>query len=713
MPFDCYKIGRIASGKESKFLTNAVTTDPRVHNNQWAAELGLVSFGGYRLYDTDGETIGVMALFADYEIDFQVDDFLSGLAHTVSQVIIAKQAEYRLRESEKRHEEANREISEMANKISDIMISVVSQRGRSGCLQFENPDMVNCRQIKNCIKTDCPAYSASEPTRCWEIAGTFCRGQVQGHFAKKIGDCRLCEVYQQARCNPIYNLAEAFNTMRAVLTERQMELVKAKETALSMMEDTEKAKHEIETINEDLMCETVRANEMAAQAKHASIAKSQFLANMSHELRTPLNSLLILAQDLQANHQKNLMDDQVECAGIIYNSGKDLLDLINDILDLAKVESGKMSLTIESVALTEIAEGIHIGFDRVIEERGLSLKVQVDDRLPQTIPTDRIRLNQVIKNLVSNAVKFTSKGGITVEIHAPDRDVDLTRSGLHHTQALGISVIDTGIGLPADKQKEIFEAFQQADGSTSRKYGGTGLGLSISREITRLLGGEIHVESEEGKGSTFTVYIQTDLKVDGNGPTADRECSDTGSEITQEQEAKLVKCTGSVVVKDVESQERFPDETALSLHQELDAVSDAARQIVTELHDSDTMLNDKHILLVDDDMRNVFALSKILQDKGAIVYKAANGQKAIEVLESEGDVDLVLMDVMMPIMDGYEAMRAIRANPVYRQLPIMALTAKAMKGDQEKAIEAGANEYMSKPIDMNRLFSLMRNWLYR
>jgi PAS domain S-box-containing protein len=713
VPFDCYKIGLIASGKSNKLLTNAVTTDARIHNNRWAAELGLVSFGGYRLYDMKGETIGVMAMFADYKIDSQLDEFLSGVAHTVSQVIITDQIQRRLQQSEERLQLILESVQAGVIIVDQGTHEILSVNPAAAAMaQMQQTDMIG----HVCHKVLCP----EEQDKCPISDMGLEMENRERELVRADGEKRIIlKTVKPIVLNNKNCLIETFvDISKLKEAEKQLqayviELKRAKETALSMMKDTEKVTKKIETTNEHLVCETVRANEMAAQAKQASMAKSQFLANMSHELRTPLNSLLILAQDLQANHQKNLTDEQVECAGIIYNSGEDLLELINDILDLAKVEAGKISLTLESVALTEIVEAIYAGFDRMIEEHGLSLTVQVDTRLSKAIQTDRMRLNQVIKNLISNAIKFTPKGGITVDIHVPNGDVDLSRSGLHHTEALGISVIDTGIGLPVNKQKEIFEAFQQADGSTSRKYGGTGLGLSISREVSQMLGGEIHLESEEGKGSTFTVYVPTHLKVDSNGQTDDRECSDAGSEITQEQEAELVQHAESVVAKGIGSQERPLDKTALCLHQELDAMSDTAHQMVTELNGSDTMFSDTHILLVDDDMRNIFALSKILQDKGAIVYKAANGQKAIEILESEGDVDLVLMDMMMPIMDGYEAMRVIRANPTNRHLPIVALTAKAMKGDREQAIEAGANDYMSKPVDLDRLFSLIQVWLQK
>ena len=699
---------------------------------------------------------------------------------------------------------------------------------------------------------------------------------------------------------------------------------------------------ELESARQDI---EQKARELEIKSKY----KSEFLSNMSHELRTPLNTLLILAQNLNENKYANLNADQLESAQLIYKSGVDLLDLINEILDLAKVEAGKMTLTPTKVRLSELAENIEIMSKPSAEEKGLKLQVALEQGVPPEITTDHKRLSQIIKNLVSNAVKFTETGGITIRIHRPGTGTDLSRSGLEPEKAFGISVIDTGIGIPAEKQMEIFEAFQQVDGSISRKYGGTGLGLSITRELTKLLGGEIRIQSQPGKGSTFTVFLplemsdrpveptvihprqsspkpqipegirlagheagadseflpddrekiaentrailvieddpnfakvlmnqchehgfkcllsrtgedglnlaerfrpaavildihlpgisgwqvldalkqnvgvrhipvhiisveeitvdafkkgamgfiskpvtqqdvdqafesienvlqkkvkdlllveddevqqrviaqtigNSDVKV--TGVRSGREALDalrtrkfecmvldlglpdmsgfqllseldkdkdavipptivyTGKELTREEEADLQRYAESIIVKGVKSQERLLDETALFLHRVIDDLPEKKQQIISDLYNKDDLFAGKKVLLVDDDMRNVFVLSKILKEKGLDVLKAENGKAALELLEKE-HVDAILMDIMMPVMDGYEAIEKIRADERYRGIPIIAQTAKAMREDREKVMAAGANDYIEKPLNIDRLMSMLRVWLYR
>ena len=672
--------------------------------------------------------------------------------------------------------------------------------------------------------------------------------------------------------------------------------------------------------------------------------KSEFLANMSHELRTPLNSLLILSGVLAKNESGNLTPNQVESAQIIYSSGSDLLQLINEILDLSKVESGHMDFQFSPMTFDSLTQNMRLLFDHVAKERNLAFKTGIAEGLPDSIVTDQYRLEQVVKNLLSNAFKFTETGAVQLLVEAADADL------------FAIRISDTGIGMTPEQQKRVFEAFQQGDGSTSRKYGGTGLGLTISREMISRLGGKIGVESEPGKGSTFTIYLPAqppdipppqpytepvagepqkkpqnddsppqlvashpvawtsvepmlpddrdkikkddkvllvieddatfakvlldyahkkdfkailasngesglklaaihlpdaillDLKLPGmsgwevldtlkedaslrhipvhilsaasqtmdaykrgalgflskpvdqaqldtvfstiteflsrgiksllvveddtalrhsvgqllggsdvqineaasgaaalallregrfdcmildltlpdmsgfellNKISQDTTLSKcpvivyTGQTLTEEENAELLKYASSVIIKGVKSPERLLDETALFLHRVVADMPAEKQKTIHLLHDRDAIFSGKHILIVDDNMRNAFALSHLLTERNLRATIARNGVKALELLDTTSDIDLVLMDIMMPEMNGYEAMQRIRAQQRFKNLPILALTANAMKGDPEKCIAAGANDYLSKPIDPDRLFSMLRVWLYR
>jgi CheY-like chemotaxis protein/nitrogen-specific signal transduction histidine kinase len=674
-------------------------------------------------------------------------------------------------------------------------------------------------------------------------------------------------------------------------------------------------------------------NDIEKKTKQLEISskyKSEFLANMSHELRTPLNSLLILSKDLSENRKKNLDAVQVESAEIIYKSGHDLLVLINEVLDLSKIEAGKMNVNIEKVSLKNFSHNLLRDFKHQAEQKGLTILCELASDLPDFIHTDSQRLNQILKNLLSNAIKFTENGSVTIRIEP------------YTETTLNISVTDTGIGISEDKQSAIFEAFQQAEGGTSRKYGGTGLGLSISRELAKLLEGEIKVGSNLNQGSTFSLIIplaiyppqeseqeipvqpisaprrsendvkylnyptiqddreliKTDDKIvliieddrnfaaillkqankkgfkclsassgeDGlllaikykpqaiildmglpgiNGKqvlhelkvnpsvrhipvhiisandrslepiregaveylmkpiakeeleqafnrienfvdrkikklliiedsensrkaikiligTGDVECYEaatgkeaialfennhidciildiglpdmtgfelihtlsemkghnlppiivyTGKELTKEENNLLHKYSDSIIIKGIKSEERLLDETALFLHRTISSLPKSKQMMIHNLHDKEAIFHSKKILLVDDDMRNIFALSKILQERGMEVIKSEDGKNALKMVEEHSDIDLVLMDIMMPEMDGYEAMKRIRSQIKFRNLPIIALTAKAMKDDKQKCIDAGANDYITKPIDVERLLSLMRVWL--
>ncbi|MDF2924538.1 MAG: integral rane sensor hybrid histidine kinase [Paenibacillaceae bacterium] len=396
----------------------------------------------------------------------------------------------------------------------------------------------------------------------------------------------------------------------------------------------------LRTLNDKLE-EQVKISETNSQYK------SEFLANMSHELRTPLNSILVLAQILRENKDGNLTNRQTEYADTMVASGNQLLNLINDVLDLSKIEAGQMALAQDQFELQLLLDELAQQFAPLMEEKGLAFTVIPEPELRRfSLVTDRQRLMQILSNLLSNALKFTEEGHVSLRISVV-KDDPLT---------LGFAVADSGIGIAQEEQDRIFEAFKQVEGNTSRKYGGTGLGLSISQELAGLIGGSIHVKSCPQEGSTFLLT----LPVSGEISLAEREAAVT-------------------LVKDV------PD------------VSHTPTQSVT-------------ILLVDDDMRNIYSLSSVLEEYGYSVICAANGYEALDFLKKQ-PVDLILMDIMMPDMDGYEAMRMIRSNGQYGHIPIIALTAKAMKEDRDLCIEAGADDYISKPVRLDKLLSIIRVWL--
>jgi signal transduction histidine kinase/CheY-like chemotaxis protein len=401
----------------------------------------------------------------------------------------------------------------------------------------------------------------------------------------------------------------------------------------------------------------------------ASRHKSEFLANMSHELRTPLNSLLILAKVLSENKESRLSPTEVEYAKTIHASGSDLLSLVNELLDLSKVEAGKMQVVPNDVPLAEVKTLVERSFKHVAEQKGLGFSVSLGPGLPQSLRTDPQRLQQVLKNLLSNAFKFTGRGRVDLNISRVDgQRMRFESEGLQRAvNVIAFSVVDSGIGIPKDKQKLIFEAFQQADDTTSRKYGGTGLGLSISLAMTRLLGGELHVESQPGQGSTFTLYLP-------------------------EQYALEPERTPALLTRGPET----PAE---------------ARQPPSALAASSVSLAGRKLLIVDDDIRNVFALTSLLEGRRAQVVFAENGKAGLEQLNAHPSVDAVLMDLIMPEMDGYEAMRAIRQDPRFASLPIIALTAWAHQEEREKCLAAGASDYLAKPVDVDRLIELLRGWL--
>ncbi|HEY9465887.1 MAG TPA: response regulator, partial [Vicinamibacterales bacterium] len=737
------------------------------------------------------------------------------------------------------------------------------------------------------------------------------------------------------------------------LQTQQKELQQTNEQLALKAQQLAEQNAEVERKNQEIEQARRALEEKAEELALTSKYKSEFLANMSHELRTPLNSILILGQQLTDNPEKNLTAKQVEFARTIHGAGTDLLNLITDILDLSKIESGTVTVEAEDIFFTNLLEMVVRTFKHDAENRALSFEVQVDSALGRSIVTDSKRLQQVLKNLLSNAFKFTSQGGVRLNVTevvggwTPHHPV-LSQAG----RVVAFEVSDTGIGIPPEKQRIIFEAFQQADASTSRKYGGTGLGLAISRELSTLLGGEIQLRSTPGVGSTFTLYLplryagpsiagrgdtevevltpksakapltvrlpahriaerpetiaddrddlnpndavlliveddphyarilvdlahdkglkvlvamrgsealglarqyrpmavsldvflpdmlgwtvlsqlkqdpetrhipvqivtleedrrhglargafsfitkptttesleaamgrikdyaaprrkrllvvednaaeqlsitellghdDLEIVVADTGEAAlaamrdhacdcvvldlrlpdmsgfevlehiskDDQLADvpvvvfTGRELSAEEDAQLHTLARSVVVKGVESPERLLDETSLFLHRVFADLPGEKQRMLERLHRSDEDLVGKAVLVVDDDIRNIFALSSVLERRGMRVFTANTGNEAIQLLEATPELSIVLMDIMMPEMDGYQTMQKIRENPAFRRLPIVALTAKAMKGDREKCFEAGASDYLAKPVNTEQLLSALRMWLHR
>ncbi|MGZ9933758.1 HAMP domain-containing protein [Streptomyces sp. NC-S4] len=496
-----------------------------------------------------------------------------------------------------------------------------------------------------------------------------------------------------------------------------------------------------------------RAEQLAVSMRY----KSEFLANMSHELRTPLNSLLILAKLLADNAEGNLSPKQVEFAETIHGAGSDLLQLINDILDLSKVEAGKMDVSPTRIALVQLVDYVEATFRPLTAEKGLDFSVRVSPELPATLHTDEQRLLQVLRNLLSNAVKFTDTGAVELVIRPAGADVPaaireqlLEAGSLREADAdlIAFSVTDTGIGIAESKMLVIFEAFKQADGTTSRKYGGTGLGLSISREIARLLGGEIHAASEPGRGSTFTLYLPlhpSELPPQGYAPPTPggargelyRRSPDGGRPVLPgvqagpgampSVQAQPVRPALSAAepagqgqgggaalfrrrrkaASDLEPRTAVPGQPNVVGAEDGWGSAQDELPVVPRTYD----FHGEKVLIVDDDVRNVFALTSVLEQHGLAVLYAENGREGIEVLEQHDDVTVVLMDIMMPEMDGYATTSAIRRMPQFAGLPIIALTAKAMKGDREKAIDSGASDYVTKPVDPDYLLSVMEQWM--
>ena len=431
--------------------------------------------------------------------------------------------------------------------------------------------------------------------------------------------------------------------------------------------------------------------ERAQQLAISSQYKSEFLANMSHELRTPLNSLLVLAKLLSENLDGNLTVKQVEFARTIHEAGADLLQLINDIIDLSKVEAGKMEVHPAAIALDTLLDYVDATFRPTAAQKGLTFEIEVNPDVPTLIYSDEQRLQQILRNLLSNAVKFTAAGGVTLRVARADPAIRFAGPLRDEASVLAFAVTDTGIGIAEHKLELIFGAFQQADGTTSRGYGGTGLGLSISRDIARLLGGEIRATSRVGHGSTFIFYLPGRQAAGGLG---------TGTGTGPADSTAALPSAG------------VPNGAAADSGGQPGALAPGAGLGDGSYQEYDPLSGAK-ILIVDDDVRNVFALTSVFERYGAQIRYAENGRQGMEILDREDDVALVLMDVMMPELDGYATTAAIRRRPEFADLPIITVTAKAMKGDRAKSIASGASEYVTKPVDISHLIGLMRGWLER
>jgi signal transduction histidine kinase/CheY-like chemotaxis protein len=471
------------------------------------------------------------------------------------------------------------------------------------------------------------------------------------------------------------------------LQDQSAELQRANAELEEKAEQLSQQNRNVEIKNMEIDAARRGVEEKAQQLALASQYKSEFLANMSHELRTPLNSLLLLSRLLADNPNHNLTDKQIEFASTIHSAGSDLLRLIDDILDLSKIEAGRVDVEPAPVDLAQVRSYVEQAFRPQAEEKGLQLRVEAAGDLPEQMTTDVQRLQQVLRNLLANAVKFTDSGEVTLTV-AP-----VPTGTLHGVPALdsartviGFAVGDTGIGIPQEKLEMIFEAFQQADGTTSRKYGGTGLGLSISKELARMLGGKIEVTSEPGRGSVFTLLLPDELPP-----------------VTAAAARMAPRQVPALALPAPPSDPPRPPSSGNPILRTAPGGPAGVR--------SAPELAGVTVLIVDDDVRNVFALTSALELHGLTVLYADNGSEGIRLLTEHPEVDVVLMDAMMPDLDGNETTRRIRELPLGQELPVVFLTAKAMPGDQESSLAAGATDYVTKPVDLDELLRLMASWV--
>ncbi|MGW5124970.1 HAMP domain-containing protein [Streptomyces sp. NPDC004069] len=487
----------------------------------------------------------------------------------------------------------------------------------------------------------------------------------------------------------------------------------------SLLSQSQRLTSELRERSDELQCSNAELEEKAALLATASRYKSEFLANMSHELRTPLNSLLILARLLADNPDGNLSEQEVQFATTIHRSGSDLLQLISDILDLSKIEAGRMDVRPNILPLVKLLDYVHATFRPLTIDRGLGFDIAVGESVPAELYSDEQRLQQVLRNLLSNALKFTHSGSVELHVEKVPGE-QFEEETLKDAEAvIAFSVKDTGIGIAPEKLPMIFEAFQQSEGTTNRRYGGTGLGLSISREIAGMLGGKIVAESELGVGSLFTLYIPSHYpgSTTGLGPadlhTVGVPLAEDRAPATAAEDASPGHVLDSAVSAGILDPGRLSPDDLMgrgatgAADGRQDAWPEATRLKEWLIGRPGRVLAGRHILIIDDDIRNVFALTHVLGRVGITVKYAENGREGLEVLERSPDVSLVLMDIMMPEIDGYETTRIIRNTPRLAHLPIIALTAKAMPGDREKAIDSGASEYVPKPVNVDHLLSVI------
>lgn len=517
-----------------------------------------------------------------------------------------------------------------------------------------------------------------------ELIGVLVLGTLKPFAALQTSWINHVAEMTASTCNTIirkqtteYLLKEA-RKLNTELIVKEDALRQANQKMQEKAHELEVQNEAIRTKNESLEIAREAIRVKAEELERANQYKSEFLANMSHELRTPLNSVIILSNLLSENKGQNLTAKQVEYAKVIQKSGNDLLELINDILDISKIESKHMELDVQDVDIKDWANDINMLFSEVAVNKGIHFTVAMDKSIPDIIKTDRMRLSQVIKNLLSNAFKFTSaKGSVSLRI-AIDTSGNHNKESLKGKEAICLEVSDSGIGIPLEKQQLIFEPFRQADGSTSRKFGGTGLGLSISKELSTLLGGAMTLESTVGKGSTFRLFIPLNVE---QQPQAEPQpvVNNIPNPITQ---------LGAVPAVVLTEEDKMAPADGSSLN-----------------------LAAYKILVVDDDMRNIFSLTSILDDYSPKIVIANNGQEALDKLQEHTDVDIVLMDIMMPIMDGYEAMKRIRKDLKLTHLPIISVTANAMVGDDEICKRAGASDYLPKPVSKKVLIECICKWL--
>jgi signal transduction histidine kinase/HAMP domain-containing protein/ActR/RegA family two-component response regulator len=495
-------------------------------------------------------------------------------------------------------------------------------------------------------------------------------------------------------------LAES-QRLAAELQARTRELQVRQDELQRSNADLEDKAAQLATQNRDIEIKNVEIEqgrqELEDRARELDLAsryKSQFLANMSHELRTPLNSLLILARLLAQNAEQNLTPKQVEYAQVIHSSGTDLLQLINDILDLSRVEAGKMELHPERFALATLVDDLRAIFRPLTTEKGLEfVAAPLSSDLPVELVTDRQRLRQILHNLLSNAVKFTDEGQVELRITA-------SAAPGAGGPVLAFAVTDTGVGISEQNLEVIFGAFQQGDGTTSRRYGGTGLGLAICQELATQLGGRITAESVPGVGSTFTLFLPSGLPAAAEHAPAAESAAPVASNGTAKGGLGEGGLGGARGAADTKHAGSLPDPPAAQRNRRSTAPRGS--------HES---LRGKKVLIVDDDMRNAFAITSILELYGMTVMHAPDGRTGIEMLRATADIDIVLMDVMMPEQDGYATTGAIREIPELGGLPVIAVTARAMQGDRDKSLAAGATDYITKPVDTEELLSCMERWV--